>query len=722
MHVEQGAPPCPTVLPAQCPVGLMPPVESWHHQQRHSVACHERRAFIVMQRIARTPLQQHAAQAQTGDAVPHDVSGLNEALDRLRRLLRGRVSDAVLSVFARPAEREPGWVDWLSNLEGQPVPLISLRETQRRAARARLDERLQLIRQELDELTTLEPSLATDIAALRLLVAPPADEAIYVVNGEPVMTFWGPGRPKPAITQPVVTEEPAANLPPVKQDRRRLWPWLLLLLVLLLAGLLFWWWYSHRKPPTQPQHPANTPTKPAAPRPDPEASLRAAIEAADCPELARLLEAEPLLQDKADPSGLLQIANQKLAACKPPEVKPPEQPAEKPPEPPEPARPPPPDPEAALRAAIEAADCRKLAALLKTEPLLQDKADPSGLLQIANQKLASCRAESLQARIKAAGRDCTKLAALREKDPDLKVDDPKIKGIRSRLDASLDECRRVQAERERKQKIEEQRQVEERKQKQEEQKRQQEEQQRKQAMADCPGVRPPEKAPQVVLVFDASGSMNWDVNMTHQQVLQVEGRMMLKQRVAETLGQMLGVRGLGSLMPMVTNVPSSRKRITAAKEATRLLVQSLPADVSTGLVLVNNCPAASPAGFYAPANRPSLLAQINGIQARGGTPLGDGIRRAAAMVDGVNRDAVMVVLSDGEDSCGANPCAVAQQIARSKPRLKINVVDIQSEGTAHCLAQATGGRFYSARSADQIISVTREAGQDALTPAHCRKQ
>ena len=167
---------------------------------------------------------------------------------------------------------------------------------------------------------------------------------------------------------------------------------------------------------------------------------------------------------------------------------------------------------------------------------------------------------------------------------------------------------------------------------------------------------------------------------------------------------------------------SSGMRITAAKEATRLLVQSLPADVSTGLVLVNNCPAASPAGFYAPANRSSLLAQINGIQARGGTPLGDGIRRAAAMVDGVNRDAVMVVLSDGEDSCGANPCAVAQQIARSKPRLKINVVDIQSEGTAHCLAQATGGRFYSARSADQIISVTREAGQDALTPAHCRKQ
>jgi Mg-chelatase subunit ChlD len=352
--------------------------------------------------------------------------------------------------------------------------------------------------------------------------------------------------------------------------------------------------------------------------------------------------------------------------------------------------------------------------LIKKEPLLRDRADPSGLRELANRKMAACRADSLQARVKAAGRDCAKLAALRENEPDLKTDDARIKSIRSRLDASLAECRRAQEERERQQELAAQRQAEERKQRQEEQQRQ--------AMADCPGIRPPEKAPQVVLVFDASGSMNFDVNMTHQQVLQVERHVMYRQLFTEALGQLLGVRGLGSLMSMVKNVPPERQRITAAREATRRLVQSLPSDVDTGLVLVNDCPSAYPVGFYAPANRSSLLAQINGIQARGGTPLGDGIRRAAAMVDGVNRDAVIVVLSDGEDSCGSNPCMVAQQIARSKPRLKINVVDIQSEGLAHCLAEATGGRFYSAHSADQIISVTREAGQDALTPAHCRKQ
>ena len=671
-----------------------------------------------MLRIARIPKEHYALEA---DLPPngglglnlHDVAGLNEALDRLHRLLRRRVPDGVLSVLARPAEHEPGWIDWLANLQGQPVPLESLREVPRQAARTRLDQCLQLIRQELDELAALEPSLTTEIDALRPLLASPADESVYVVNGEPVMTFWGPGRPasasppQPAAAAAVgataaATAGSSSTVLPARQGRRRLWPWLLL--ALLLGGLLLWWWYG-MMPSRQPPHaakPSIPAAEPQSPQPDPVVALRAAIEAADCTELSKLLEAEPLLQDEADPTGLRQLANQKMAACI--RVQEEEKPPEQAPQPQSPQ----PDPVVALRAAIEAADCTELSKLLEAEPLLQDEADPTGLRQLANRKRADCQVESLQARIEAAGQDCSRLAALRAHDADLRSSDARIKAIRSRLDESLAACRKVQQEKERQQ---------------EERRRQQEEEQRnRQAMADCPGIRPPEQAPQVVLVFDASGSMNWDINMTHQQVRQVEGRMMLKQRVAETLGQMLGVRGLGSLVPLVTNVPPARKRITAAKEATRLLVRSLPADVATGLVLVNDCPAASAVGFYPPASRSTLLAQIDRIQARGGTPLGDGIRKAAAMVDGVNRDAVIVVLSDGEDSCGVNPCLVAQQIARSKPRLKINVVDIQSEGVAHCLAQATGGRFYAARSADQIIQVTRQAGEDALAAAHCRNQ
>ena len=60
-----------------------------------------------------------------------------------------------------------------------------------------------------------------------------------------------------------------------------------------------------------------------------------------------------------------------------------------------------------------------------------------------------------------------------------------------------------------------------------------------------------------------------------------------------------------------------------------------------------------------------------------GTPLYSGLQQAAAMVDGKNRDAFILIISDGEDNCqSGDVCSLARQIAKQKPRLRINVVDI----------------------------------------------
>ena len=105
-----------------------------------------------------------------------------------------------------------------------------------------------------------------------------------------------------------------------------------------------------------------------------------------------------------------------------------------------------------------------------------------------------------------------------------------------------------------------------------------------------------------------------------------------------------------------------------------------------------------------------------------GTPLADGVARAGQMLDGVNKESVMLVISDGEESCNQNPCAVAQQLARSKPHLKINVVDIMGTGAGNCLANITGGKVYTARNANEITLMTNKAAQDVLGPANCKKR
>ena len=140
-----------------------------------------------------------------------------------------------------------------------------------------------------------------------------------------------------------------------------------------------------------------------------------------------------------------------------------------------------------------------------------------------------------------------------------------------------------------------------------------------------------------------------------------------------------------------------------------------------GLVLVGSCPAAQSYGFFAPGRRSELQRSISSIQPKQGTPLADGVLKAGQLVDGVNKESTILVVSDGEESCEGNPCAVANALARSKPNLTINVVDILGTGAGNCLASATGGKVYTAKNADDVLKMATEAARDVLGPEHCIK-
>ena len=114
------------------------------------------------------------------------------------------------------------------------------------------------------------------------------------------------------------------------------------------------------------------------------------------------------------------------------------------------------------------------------------------------------------------------------------------------------------------------------------------------------------------------------------------------------------------------------------------------------------------------------MGQIQGIEPRAGTPLADGIAKGGQLVDGVTREALIVVVSDGVESCGRDPCAEAAALKRAKPLLKINVVDITGTGAGNCVAQITGGKVFTARNADEVVAMTNRAAQDAMGPANCK--
>ena len=234
--------------------------------------------------------------------------------------------------------------------------------------------------------------------------------------------------------------------------------------------------------------------------------------------------------------------------------------------------------------------------------------------------------------------------------------------------------------------------------------------QQKAGLQPCPGERAPEEAPDVALVLDSSGSMRAPASSDRRAAQQMAQQMM--EQVLRGLFRIPG----GGGMPQ----NQGPTRLQAAQEASTKVVKGLPSDVDVGLVVLENCPRASNQGFYPGSRRGQLYQRINSLMPQNGTPLADGVEQAGQMVDGVRAPAVIVVVSDGEDSCRRDPCAVARSLKASKPKVTINVVDIVGDGYANCLAQLTGGKILTPKSGMAFESTIKQATGEAQKPAHCK--
>ncbi|MFZ4833143.1 VWA domain-containing protein [Rouxiella sp. Mn2063] len=210
----------------------------------------------------------------------------------------------------------------------------------------------------------------------------------------------------------------------------------------------------------------------------------------------------------------------------------------------------------------------------------------------------------------------------------------------------------------------------------------------------CPEDRTAELAPQVVVILDASGSMILSMDATREELSRIDGDMLPANLIREP------------------------RRISVARKATSSIINQLPSDMTVGLVSAENCGVVKSSGFFSASQRPKLIRTINHIEPDGKTPLAEALRKAGKMVDGVNRDAIILLVSDGDETCGGDPCKVAAELKRLKPRLVVNVVDILGAGAGNCVAQSTGGKVFTANKSDEINDVMKKA-MASYIPQNC---
>lgn len=99
--------------------------------------------------------------------------------------------------------------------------------------------------------------------------------------------------------------------------------------------------------------------------------------------------------------------------------------------------------------------------------------------------------------------------------------------------------------------------------------------------------------------------------------------------------------------------------------------------------------------------------QIKQISPKGKTPISAALRQAAQALKYQEDPATVILISDGKESCGADPCAVAKELEQAGVQFTAHVIgfaidDVKTSEQLQCIAAATGGRYEAARDRDEF--------------------
>lgn len=108
-----------------------------------------------------------------------------------------------------------------------------------------------------------------------------------------------------------------------------------------------------------------------------------------------------------------------------------------------------------------------------------------------------------------------------------------------------------------------------------------------------------------------------------------------------------------------------------------------------------------------------IMSVVNAINPAGKTPLVAGVMRAAEVLDFRREQGVVVLLTDGEETCGGAPCELGKLLRAKSRRLTVHVIGYQLRAfrwtgaqsflDAKCLAEETGGLYITAENRQDLV-------------------
>lgn len=160
-----------------------------------------------------------------------------------------------------------------------------------------------------------------------------------------------------------------------------------------------------------------------------------------------------------------------------------------------------------------------------------------------------------------------------------------------------------------------------------------------------------------------------------------------------------------------------KSKLKTAKEVLSALVGDLPADANVGLEAYGHRISRTEKNkscqdieMLVPVKRENLkiiIKKLNSLNAKGMTPISASLEKGADVMRGLSGKKTIILISDGEETCGGDPVGVAGKI---KNEFGVDVVihvigfDVKEKEKMQLagIAKAGGGTYYAADNAQQL--------------------
>ena len=152
-----------------------------------------------------------------------------------------------------------------------------------------------------------------------------------------------------------------------------------------------------------------------------------------------------------------------------------------------------------------------------------------------------------------------------------------------------------------------------------------------------------------------------------------------------------------------------KAKMDVAKGVMTDLIDGLPDNVNVGLEVYGHrskgdCNDIESMVEVGALNKQALIDKINSLQPKGKTPIAKSLEMAGQKLSASEDQTTIILVSDGEETCEGNACTYVKDLREKGINVKVHVVGFdvgqKEKEQLSCIAEAGGGRYYTANNAD----------------------